>query len=54
MTAGRNPYRGPWDPVPRLGPPASGMPPNKFPGPPANRYRKRRLEGRGSRLSLAT
>src|ERR1700758_818877 len=35
MTVGRNPYRGPV-PAPPAAVPASGMPPSRFPGPPAS------------------
>src|ERR1700752_2982471 len=35
MTVGRNPYRGPAPPAPPEPTPASGMPPSRFPGPPA-------------------
>lgn len=35
MTVGRNPYLGPAAPCPPAPAPASGMPPSRFPGPPA-------------------
>lgn len=35
MTVGRNPYRGPAPLPPPAPAPASGMPPSRFPGPPA-------------------